>query len=56
MPEDDIERSSFTVISIDTCIRKQILPGSIFDNWTYKIIDKRVTDYLDGNRFKTHED
>ena len=30
MPEDYIESESFTVISIDSCLWKQILPESIF--------------------------
>ena len=30
VPESDIECESFTFISIDSCLRKQLLPASIF--------------------------
>ena len=35
-----------------TCLWKQILLASIFDNCAYKITNKQMTDYLDENRFE----
>ena len=58
MLEDDIECKYFTVIPIDfllVCQRKYYLQGYL-DNCAYKIIDKRMTDYLDDNLFETDED
>ena len=41
MLEDDIERESFTVISIDSLL-----------NCPYKLENKQMTDYLDENVFE----
>ena len=48
--EDDIEYESFTVVSIDSLL--------VYDKkhhlqvFAYKILDKRITDYLDENLFE----
>ena len=54
VPEDDIKRESFTVISIDSLL----VYGSNYylqvylDNCAYKIVNKQMTDYLDENLFE----
>ena len=58
MPEDDIKCESFTVISIDSLLiyQSKYYLQVYLDNSAYKIIDKRMTDYLDDNGFETDED
>ena len=54
VPEGDIECESFTVISIYSllvCDKKYYLQVYL-DNYAYKIVNKQMTDYLDGNLFK----
>ena len=53
VPKDDIECESFTVISIDSLLvydNKYYLQVYL-DNWVYKIVNKQMTDHLDGNLF-----
>ena len=54
VPEGDIECESFTVISIDSLLvyDKKYYLQVYLDNRAYKIIQKQMTDYLDGNRFE----
>ena len=57
MPEDDIERESFTVIPIDCLLdydSKYFLQVHL-DNCSCKIIKKQMIDYLGENPFKTDE-
>ena len=53
MPEDNIERESFTVISIDSLLAyyKKYYLRLFLDNCAYKIVNKQMTDYLDKNLF-----
>ena len=54
VPEGDIECESFTVISVYSllvCDKKYYLQVYL-DNYAYKIVNKQMTDYLDGNLFK----
>ena len=54
VPEGDIECESFTVISIYSllvCDKKYYLQVYL-DNYAYKIVNKQMADYLDGNLFK----
>ena len=53
MPEDDIECESFTVISIDSLFvyQSKCYLQVYFDNFAYKILDKRMIDFLDENLF-----
>ena len=58
MPEDDVEYKSFTVISIDSLLvykNKYYLQAYLY-NCAYKVVDKRMIDYLGDNAFKTDED
>ena len=53
VPEGDIECESFTVISIYSllvCDKKYYLQVYL-DNYAYKIVNKRMTDYLDENLY-----
>ena len=58
MPEDDVEYESFTVISIDSLLvyKNKYYLQAYLDNCAYKIVDKRMIDYLGDNAFKTDED
>ena len=49
MPEDDIAYQSFIVISIDSWL---VYENKYLDNCAYKISNKRMTDYIDNNRFE----
>ena len=54
VPEGDIECESFAVISIDLLLvydKNYYLPV-YFDNSAHRIVNKRVTDYLDKNLFE----
>ena len=54
VPEGDIECESFTVISVYSllvCDKKYYLQVYL-DNYAYKIVNKQMADYLDGNLFK----
>ena len=56
--EDDIECKSFAVISIDFLLvygRKYYLQVYL-DDYAYKIVDKKMIDYLGDNPFETDED
>ena len=54
VPEDDIERESFTVISIDSLLLydEKYYLQVFLDNCAYKIVNKQMTDYLDENLFE----
>ena len=54
MPEDDIECDSFTVISIDSLLvyENKYYLQVYLDNFAYKIANKEMTDYLNGNYFQ----
>ena len=49
VPEDDIAYQSFIVISIDSWL---VYENKYLDNWAYKMSNKRMTDYIDNNRFE----
>ena len=51
VPGDDIECKSFTVISIYSLLiyRNKSFLQVYLDNFTYKIANKQVTEYLDDN-------
>ena len=54
MLEDEIECESFTVISIDSLLvydKKYYLQVYLAD-WSYKTVNKQMTDYLDENNFE----
>ena len=52
MPEDNMECESFTVISIDSLLVYEYHLEVYLDNFAYKITNKQMTDYLDGNLFE----
>ena len=54
MLEDDIESESFAVISIDSLLAydKKYYLQIFLDNCSYKIVNKKMTDYLNENLFK----
>ena len=54
MPVDDIECESFAVISIDSLIvyENKYYLQVYLDHCAYKIFNKQITDYLDGNLFE----
>ena len=54
VPEDDTECESFTVICIDFLLvyKSKYYLQVYLDNWTYKIANKQMTDYLDDNIFE----
>ena len=58
LPEDDLECESFTDISIDFLLvyESTYYLQVYLDNCAYKIIDKRMIDYLGDNPFETDED
>ena len=53
-----MECESFTVISFDSLFvyENKYYLQVYLDNFPYKFIDKRMTDYFDNNVFKTDED
>ena len=53
-PEDHIECTSFIVISIDSLLvyDKKYYLQIYLDNYTYKSVNKQMTDYLDENLFE----
>ena len=55
VPEDDTERKSFTVICIDFLLvyENKYYLQVYLDNCVYKVIDKRMIDYLGENPFET---
>ena len=58
VPEDCIECESFTVVSIDSllaCKNEYYLQVHL-DNRAYKIVDKKIADYLDDNLFENDKD
>ena len=54
MLEDDIECESFAVVSIDSLLpyENNYYLQAYLDNWTYKIVNKQMTDYLYDNLFE----
>ena len=57
VPEDDIERQSFTVISIDSLIvYKNKYYLQVYSEFAHKIVDNEMVDYLGDNPFETDED
>ena len=54
VPEDDKECESFTVISIDSLLvyENKYYLQVYLDNCAYKIVNKQMTDYLDGYLFE----
>ena len=58
MPEDGVGCESFTVISIDSLLvyeNKNYLQVYL-DNRAYKIVGKKMIDYLHDNVFESDED
>ena len=56
MPEDDIECKYFTPISNSLLAYENKYYFQVYlDNCAYKIIDKRMIDYLGENPFETDE-
>ena len=58
VPEDGVECESFMVSSVDSLL---IHGGKYYiqvylDNCAYKIVDKKMKDYLDENLFETDKD
>ena len=54
MPQNDIECESFTVIFIDSLL---VYENKYYlNNCAYKIANKQITDYLDGNFLFFFED
>ena len=56
--EDDAECESFTVISSDSLFiyENKYYLQVYLDNCAYKVVDKRIIDYLGDNPFETDED
>ena len=54
VPEANIERESFTVISIGSLLvyKSKCCLQVYLDNCGYKIANKQMADYLDDNRFQ----
>ena len=54
VPEGDKGCESFTVISIDSLLvyKKKYYLQAYLDNCAYKIVNKQMTDYLNGNIFE----
>ena len=55
MSEDDIECESFTVISADSLLvyKDKYFLQVYLDNCAYKIVDKRMIDYVCENPIET---
>ena len=55
MSEDDIECESFTVISADSLLvyKNKYFLQVYLDNCAYKIVDKRMIDYVCENPIET---
>ena len=53
--EDDAECESFTIISIDSLLAydNKFYLQVYLDNYAYKIVDKKIADYLHDNLFET---
>ena len=58
VPKDGVECESFKINSIDSLLvyKNKYYLQVYLDNCSYKVIDKQMTDYLDGNLFETDED
>ena len=58
MTEDGVEGESFAIISVDYLLvyDNKFYLQVYLNNCAYKIVDKQMTDYLDGNLFETGED
>ena len=54
MPEDDIKCESFTVTFIDSLLvyDNKYYPQVYLENFASEIVNKKMTDYLDGNFFE----
>ena len=55
VPEENVQCESFIIISIDS-LRVYKIKYHLqvnLDNFAYNIVDKQMTDYLDGNLFET---
>ena len=52
MPEDDVQCEYFTVISIDSLLvyENKYYLQVYLDNFTHKIVDKQMADYLETDR------
>ena len=57
VPEDDIECKSFTAISIDSLLvyENKYYLQVYLNNCAFKIVDKRMIDYIGENSFRTDE-
>ena len=58
MPEDGVGCESFTVISIDSLLvyENKYYLQVYLDNRAYKIVGKKMIDYLHDNVFESDED
>ena len=58
VPEDVVEYKSLTIISINflPVYEKKYYLQVYFENCAYKIVNKQMLDYLDGNLFETDKD
>ena len=58
MPQDGVECESFTIISIGFFLvyENKYYLQVYLDNFSKKIVDKKMIDYLDGNLFATNKD
>ena len=54
MAKNDQQHESFTVSSIDSlpAYKNKLYLQMYLDNCAYKIVNKKITDYLDGNLFE----
>ena len=54
VPEDDIQCEYFKVISIDSLLayNEKNYQQVFLDNFAYKIVNKKMTNYLDENLFE----
>ena len=57
MTEDGVEYTSFTIISIDSLLAYvNIYYRQVYlENRVYKIVDKKMTNYVDDMLFETEE-
>ena len=57
MTEDGVEYTSFTIISIDSLLAYvNIYYRQVYlENCVYKIVDKKMTNYVDDMLFETEE-
>ena len=58
VPEYIVEYKSLAIISINSwpVYEEKYHLQVYFDNCAYKIVNKQMLDYLDGNLFKTYKD